>query len=367
MQGGSIPASHSKSSRMCYNSTANTQHNLAQAIQTMVDLALRTQHHQDADKPHCYAVVADELRAVQEIVLTQIRSCEPLIEEIGTYVLDSPGKRIRPLLTLLAAKHAGCHGEAQLHLSAAIECLHTATLLHDDVIDESRLRRGRLAAHQKWGNSPSVLVGDYLHARAFHLLVGIGDIQVLQVMAKATRTVVEGEIMQLASVGDIHLTEQRYREIICSKTATLFQACTQSAGALAGAPVETQAALSAFGLHLGTAYQLVDDILDYAGETEEIGKNVGDDLTENKITLPFIHAYARANDEQQAVMRRSLCNHALFGEVLAIIHKTGALKSAQQAVLVELKKMQTCLDRLDATPYKDAMEELAYRIVHRKH
>lgn len=332
----------------------------------MFDLAIH-QKHKDSSKPNFYSIVVDELQAVQEVVLKQVLSSEPLIEEIGGYVLNIPGKRIRTLLALLATKHLGCLGESQIHLAAAIECLHTASLMHDDVIDESQMRRGRLTTHMNWGNSTSVLVGDYLHARAFGLLVGIGNQRVLQIMANATRTIVEGEVTQLARIGDINLTEQRYREIIRSKTATLFQACTRSASALADVDPETEVTLSDFGLHLGTAYQLVDDMLDYEGDSKETGKNIGTDLVEHKITLPFIHAYARANQDQKDILRRSLqCSKSLFGEVLEVIQATGALESARKTVLAEYDCMQACLERLGASPYKTAMEELAFFVVNRR-
>lgn len=332
----------------------------------MSDLAIR-QEYQDSNQPNFYSVVTNELQAVQEVVLAQARSCEPLAEEIGSYVLAIPGKRIRPLLTLLAAGHVGALGEPQIHLAAVVECLHTAALLHDDVIDESKMRRGQVTAHIRWGNSPIVLVGDYLHARAFGLLVGIGHPKVLNIMADATSTIVEGEIMQLARVGDINLTEQHYREIICSKTATLFQACTNSAAALGDVDPQTQTALRDFGLHFGMVYQLIDDMLDYEGDSKEIGKNLGDDLVENKITLPFIHAYAKVGQKEQAVLRRSLqCDQSLFDEVLAIIQGSGALESARKAVMDEYHHMQANLELLDASPYKTAMEELASYVIKRR-
>ncbi len=234
------------------------------------------------------ALVSGEFAAVNQVIIEQLHSKIPLVENIGHYIVDAGGKRLRPLLVLLSA---GCLGEIRrddIALAAIIEFIHTATLLHDDVVDISSLRRGRPTANAKWGNAPSVLVGDFLYSRAFQLLVGLGDMTLMQLLADTTNTIAEGEVLQLTKVGDPDTTEQAYFTVIESKTAVLFAAATKGAALLHKANASDADRLYRYGLNLGTAFQLADDLLDYLGDPEKMGKNIGDDLSEGKPTLPLI-------------------------------------------------------------------------------
>lgn len=315
------------------------------------------------DYPDFYNPVRQDLEATRRLILTQIESCEPLIGQIGHYVFNNQGKHIRPLLTLLTAKQCQYQGQSHINLAAAIECLHTATLLHDDVIDESHLRRQQPATHLLWGNTASILLGDYLHARAFQLLVSTAQLEALSVFSKATSVIVEGEIMQLAAIGDVDLDEKKYREIIGRKTATLFQACTQSAAVLAKAPENERAALQNFGWHFGLAYQMLNDMLDYSDTTSQAGKDLGDDLAEGKMTLPIIHALERGNPRQKEGIRRALACRAKthFDEVLAILQETESLTYVRQVIAAECEHMQLCLAELSKSPYQQALAKMAAR------
>lgn len=235
-----------------------------------------------------YRAVADDFSAVDEIIKKQLTSRVPLVSKIGDYITSAGGKRLRPLLVLLCGKALGREGDDLRLLAATIEFLHTATLLHDDVVDMSGMRRGRSTANALWGNAPSVLVGDFLYSRSFEMMVELGSMPVMQILSKATRVIAEGEVLQLSRVRDASTTEEVYMEVIRGKTAMLFEASTHSAAALAQATDEQREALRTFGDHLGVAFQLVDDLLDYKGDSQTLGKNVGDDLAEGKPTLPLI-------------------------------------------------------------------------------
>uniref|UniRef100_UPI0028AB4801 polyprenyl synthetase family protein n=1 Tax=Pseudomonas soli TaxID=1306993 RepID=UPI0028AB4801 len=236
-----------------------------------------------------YRAVADDFSAVDEIIKKQLTSRVPLVSKIGDYITSAGGKRLRPLLVLLCGKALGREGDDLRLLAATIEFLHTATLLHDDVVDMSGMRRGRSTANALWGNAPSVLVGDFLYSRSFEMMVELGSMPVMQILSKATRVIAEGEVLQLSRVRDASTTEEIYMDVIRGKTAMLFEASTHSAAALAGATDAQREALRTFGDHLGVAFQLVDDLLDYKGASETLGKNVGDDLAEGKPTLPLIY------------------------------------------------------------------------------
>jgi octaprenyl-diphosphate synthase len=236
-----------------------------------------------------YRAVADDFSAVDEIIKKQLTSRVPLVSKIGDYITSAGGKRLRPLLVLLCGKALGREGDDLRLLAATIEFLHTATLLHDDVVDMSGMRRGRSTANALWGNAPSVLVGDFLYSRSFEMMVELGSMPVMQILSKATRVIAEGEVLQLSRVRDASTTEEVYMEVIRGKTAMLFEASTHSAAALAQATDEQREALRTFGDHLGVAFQLVDDLLDYKGDSQTLGKNVGDDLAEGKPTLPLIY------------------------------------------------------------------------------
>jgi octaprenyl-diphosphate synthase len=273
------------------------------------------------------ALVSDEFTAVNQVIIEQLHSKIPLVENIGHYIIDAGGKRLRPLLVLLAA---GCLGEIRrdhIHLAAIIEFIHTATLLHDDVVDLSSLRRGRATANAKWGNAPSVLVGDFLYSRAFQLLVSLGNMPLMQLLADTTNTIAEGEVLQLTKAGDPETTEQAYFTVIENKTAVLFAAATKGAALLHGAAASEADRLYRYGLNLGIAFQLADDLLDYLGDPEAMGKNIGDDLSEGKPTLPLIFTI-----DQGSAAERQLVVDAIAGrdksriiEITAAVARCGAL------------------------------------------
>lgn len=250
-----------------------------------------------------YRVVAEDFTAVDGIIRRQLTSRVPLVEKIGDYIISAGGKRLRPLLVLLAGKTLGYKGDDLCLLAATIEFLHTSTLLHDDVVDASGLRRGRSTANALWGNAPSVLVGDFLYARSFEMMVELGSMPVMRIISQATRVIAEGEVLQLSKVRDASTTEETYMEVIRGKTAMLFEASTHSAAALCQAGEEQSEALRRFGDYLGIAFQLVDDLLDYRGDAATLGKNVGDDLAEGKPTLPLIVTMRDGTEEQAALER----------------------------------------------------------------
>ena len=235
-----------------------------------------------------YSAVEADFEAVNQLITSSLSSHVPLVEEISNYLIEAGGKRLRPLLVLLSANACGYNGDKHINLATVIEFLHTAMLLHDDVVDASDLRRGRKTVNATWGNPASVLVGDFLHSRAFEMMVEIGNMRVMEILSNATNTIAEGEVQQLTHVRNPNLAEAAYIEVIRRKTAMLFQAASHSGAVLAGATQAQQDRLRDYGLHLGLAFQLIDDVLDYEGSTADLGKNVGDDLAEGKVTLPLI-------------------------------------------------------------------------------
>jgi octaprenyl-diphosphate synthase len=314
-----------------------------------------------------YALVAREFAAVNALIPRQLTSDVSLVEEIGHYIVDSGGKRLRPLLVLLGAGACGYAGNGQIRLATIIEFLHTATLLHDDVVDRSELRRGRATANATWGNAPSVLVGDFLYSRAFQLMVELENMDIMAILSDATNTIAEGEVMQLANIGNLALTEAQYLEVIRCKSALLFQAAAHSAGVLASEDPDEINALKQFGLHFGMAYQLVDDYLDYAGDTALLGKNVGDDLAEGKLTLPLIHGLRCARPADAAVLREALTARSAerLDEVLAIVRRSGALDYVQEAARRQSDLARETLNSLPDSAYRDALETLAHHSVAR--
>ncbi|HER19708.1 MAG TPA: octaprenyl diphosphate synthase, partial [Chromatiales bacterium] len=248
----------------------------------------------------------DEMTRVNQLIERSLHSDVALVRQIAAYIIHGGGKRLRPLLHLLAARAAGYDGEHHYTLAAVIEFIHTSTLLHDDVVDESGMRRGRQTANAMFGNAASVLVGDFLYSRAFQLMVSVGSMRVMEILADSTNIIAEGEVMQLMNCHDPDTTEERYMDVIRCKTAQLFEAAGRLGGVLAGASPEVEEALAAYGLHLGNAFQLMDDALDYEADSEKLGKNVGDDLAEGKPTLPLIHAMRHASPEQAAVIRQAI-------------------------------------------------------------
>ena len=314
-----------------------------------------------------YDTVRDDFTAVDACIFQQLQSGVPLIEKIGRYIIESGGKRLRPLLVLLAARACDYAGERHVELATVIEFLHTATLLHDDVVDSSDLRRGRSTVNARWGNVPSILVGDFLYSRAFQCMVNIGDMQVMEVLADATNVIARGEVMQLANVRNASVSEAEYMDVIRCKTAMLFEVSSHTAAILASADQKTRQALQAYGNHLGMAFQLIDDLLDYNGDSAEMGKNIGTDLAEGKPTLPLIKAMCESPAEDATLIRKAVQknNPDHLEDILAIVKASGALEYTGQKARAETDKAINMLARLPDSPYRDAMETLALLAVSR--
>jgi octaprenyl-diphosphate synthase len=332
-----------------------------QALKTTpADIVSRTAASIETLRP-VYDLVAADFRAVNQLIPTKLTSDVDLVSEIGTHIVASGGKRLRPLMVLLTSGALEYKGEHHIRLAAIIEFLHTATLLHDDVVDRSGLRRGKVTANEKWGNAPSVLVGDFLYSRAFQMMVDIGQLDIMGILAAATNTIAEGEVLQLTNIGNIATTETEYREIIRCKTALLFEAACHTGAVLASDKTDASPELMRrFGLHFGITYQLVDDWLDYVGDSEALGKNVGDDLAEGKLTLPLIYAIQNAPAKQRqtvetAIARRSV---AELPDVLEIVRSTGALDYVYQAIRNEADQALCCLEALPQNSYVAALRTL---------
>ena len=274
------------------------------------------------------APVKQDIQAVNEIILERLQSNVVLINQIGHYIVSSGGKRLRPLLVLLSARACGYEGRAHLDMAAIVEFIHTATLLHDDVVDGSKLRRNRDTANAVWGNEASVLVGDFLYSRAFEMMVDVGIMRVMDVLSHATNRIAEGEVLQLLNTNDPDTDEGRYMEVIERKTATLFEAGTRLGGVLAEVPRDVEDAVASFGMHLGIAFQLVDDALDYESDAETIGKHIGDDLEEGKPTLPVIRAMQVGSQEQRKRLRAAIetGGREHIGDVVDAIVSSGAIE-----------------------------------------
>jgi octaprenyl-diphosphate synthase len=315
-----------------------------------------------------HQAVAKEFTAVNKTILNQLHSNVPLVENIGHYIIDAGGKRLRPLLVLLSSQALGYAGSRHIEMAAIIEFIHTATLLHDDVVDLSQLRRGRATANAQWGNAPSVLVGDFLYSRAFQMLVSLGDLQIMSVMANATNLVAEGEVLQLVHAGDINTNEASYRRVIQCKTAQLFEAAAECGALLAGANDETRREIARYGQHLGMAFQLVDDVLDYSGTTDDLGKNIGDDLAEGKPTLPLIYTLLHGSESEIALVKHAIETKtaANLVQIIALIQNNGALEYTQQAAMREVESALACLDCVPASRWKDEMIALAQFAVLRR-
>ncbi|WP_455232430.1 polyprenyl synthetase family protein [Geopseudomonas aromaticivorans] len=316
-----------------------------------------------------YRVVADDFTAVDEIIRRRLTSRVPLVAKIGDYIVSAGGKRLRPLLVLLAGNALGQRGERLNLLAATIEFLHTSTLLHDDVVDKSSLRRGRSTANALWGNAPSVLVGDFLYARSFEMMVELGSLPVMQVISQATRVIAEGEVLQLSKVRDASTTEEIYMEVIRGKTAMLFEASTHSAALLSGASAAQAEALRSYGDALGIAFQLVDDLLDYRGDAATLGKNVGDDLAEGKPTLPLIYTMREGTPEQATMVRKAIQQGGIedLEGILAAVEASGALDYTAQLARDYAARAIACLEALPPSEYRDALVELTEFAVARTH
>jgi octaprenyl-diphosphate synthase len=307
------------------------------------------------------APVAEDLARVDALIDARLDSDVALVREVARYIVASGGKRLRPALLLLACRALGYGGEARLQLAAVVEFIHTATLLHDDVVDESHLRRGRSTANAAFGNAAAVLVGDFLYSRAFQMMVGLDDMRVMQVLAEATNTIAGGEVLQLMGSHDPEVDEARYLEVIRRKTAKLFEAAARLGGVLARSAPAVEAGLADYGMHVGTAFQVIDDVLDYSGDEATIGKSLGDDLAEGKPTLPLIYAMRQGSAEQAAVVRRAIREGGRedFGAVLEVIRASGALDYARAAARLEADAAARAIALLPASEYKDCLLELA--------
>ena len=306
-------------------------------------------------------VVHEDFRLVDQCIHEQLHSDVALVSKIGEYIIKSGGKRLRPLLVLLTARACGYNDNHHIPLAAIIEFLHTATLLHDDVVDESDLRRGNETANALWGNAPSVLVGDFLYSRAFQMMVGLENLQLLHILSNATNVIAEGEVMQLMNIHDADVSEEQYMEVIRCKTAMLFQASCETAAILSKVDNNTVKALADYGNYLGIAFQLVDDLLDYDGDSEAMGKNLGDDLAEGKPTLPLIYVLKNGSEDEQALIREAIEQGGLekIDEIVATVRSSGALKyTAEQARLFSDKAIK-CLNNLPESKYRSAMVDLA--------
>lgn len=309
-----------------------------------------------------------DMQKVNEAILAQLNSEVTLINQLGYYIIQSGGKRIRPMIAALSANALGYRGEQHITCAAFIEFIHTATLLHDDVVDESAMRRGNPTANAEFGNAASVLVGDFIYTRAFQLMTQLNSLKILQIMSEATNVIAEGEVQQLMNICDPNTTEENYMRVIYSKTARLFEASTQTAAIVANATAEQELALQDYGRYLGTAFQLVDDVLDYSANAIQLGKNVGDDLAEGKPTLPLLHAMHHGNETQAQLIRKTIeqgGNRDVLDEVLAIMNEYQSLDYAMARAKQEAQKAVDAIQILPENEYKRALISLAYLSVDR--
>jgi octaprenyl-diphosphate synthase len=307
------------------------------------------------------ALVGTDLGSVDAVIRARLKSAVPLVDQVAEHIVAGGGKRLRPLLVVLTARACGYEGSRHVEAAAFIEFIHTATLLHDDVVDSSSLRRGRDTANEVFGNQASVLVGDFVYSRAFQMMAALASQPVMEIMAQATNVIAEGEVLQLMNAHDPDTSERRYLEVIYRKTAKLFEAGAEVAAVLAGSAPPRREALAAFGRHLGIAYQLVDDVLDYRSNPSERGKNLGDDLAEGKPTLPLIHAMSAGSAEQRHAIREAIREGGVmhFEPVVAAIEKTGALEYAARLAASERDQALACLAGLPDSSYKEGLAALA--------
>jgi octaprenyl-diphosphate synthase len=309
------------------------------------------------------------MEAVNGVIRQRLHSEVSLVNQIAEYIISAGGKRIRPVLVLLLANAYGYEGVAHHELAAVVEFIHTATLLHDDVVDESSMRRGRQTANALFGNAASVLVGDFLYSRAFQMMVGLDDMRVMQILSDATNVIAEGEVLQLLNMHDPDVTQESYLKVIRSKTAKLFEAAAQLGALVAGANDAQVDAAGEYGRSLGTAFQLIDDVLDYAGDATEIGKNVGDDLREGKPTLPLIYLMEHGTPEQRELVRNCIENgdEQHFDAVLAAVTSSGALDYTRRAAVVAAERATAAIADLPQNDYKESLLQLCRFAVDRNH
>ncbi len=310
---------------------------------------------------HLINLVRTDFNALNELLLSQLGSDIGLIEEVSQYLIGSGGKRVRPLVTLLTARALNTDNTKHIALAASIECLHTATLLHDDVVDSSDARRGQPSANASFGNSASILVGDFVYSRAFQMMVSVGRLDILKLLADTTNQISEGEVWQLKNQNRVDITEAEYEQVITKKTAVLFQAAAACAGLVTEQPERIVTALKVYGLELGFAFQLIDDYLDYAGNTDSLGKNLGDDLADGKCTMPLIRALTEASSVETSIIKDAIGSggRLRFAEVAAIVAKSSGLTYTKNRALAAVKKAKQALVVLPESEFKDGLASLA--------
>jgi len=306
---------------------------------------------------------------VDRVIAQRLDSGVPLVSTVSQYIISAGGKRIRPALVLLMSGALGYQDPQRHNLAAIVEFIHTATLLHDDVVDESTLRRGRATANESFGNPASVLVGDFLYSRAFQMMVNTGEMRVMEVLADATNVIAEGEVLQLMNMHDASLDEAGYLRVIRSKTAKLFEASTRLAAIMARCSPAVESACADYGQALGTAFQVIDDVLDYDGDAQELGKNLGDDLREGKNTLPLIFAMQRATEPERILIQQAIENGEIeaFTDIVRIVRNTGALEATRQAASSQAERAIAALHLISPSPYRDALHALAAQLLNRRH
>jgi octaprenyl-diphosphate synthase len=315
------------------------------------------------------ALIAGDMREVDAVIAQRLDSGVPLVGQVARYIISAGGKRLRPALLLLVSGALGYQGAQRFNLAAVVEFIHTATLLHDDVVDDSTLRRGRATANEMFGNPASVLVGDFLYSRAFQMMLDARDMRIMEILAEATNVIAEGEVLQLMNMHDASLDEEGYLRVIRSKTAKLFEASTRLAAVLAGSPPAIEQACADYGQALGTAFQVIDDVLDYDGDAAEMGKNLGDDLREGKSTLPLIAAMERAAPAQRRLISGAIEQGSVdaLDTIVDIVRETGALDVARRAAAAEAQRAIDCLALLPRNAYSEGLLQLASSLLDRRH
>jgi octaprenyl-diphosphate synthase len=312
-------------------------------------------------------LAAADMAEVDQVIHRRLASQVALVNQISHYIVSAGGKRVRPMLLLLIARALGSDSTHRHELAAVVEFIHTATLLHDDVVDESNLRRGRQTANAMFGNAASVLVGDFLYSRAFQMMVTTNRVRVMEVLADATNVIAEGEVLQLMNMHDPDITVDDYLRVIEYKTAKLFEASARLGAVIADVPPDVEEACASYGRALGTAFQLIDDLLDYEGSTAELGKNIGDDLREGKPTLPLLVAMRHGTDAQRETIRKAIINGEVerMAEIVEIVRATGALEATREAAREQAELAKGCLAALPASEWREALLELSFDSIHR--
>ncbi len=328
----------------------------------------RTLSTSSSNTPQALTLVAAEMRTVDQVIQQRLSSDVPLVSQVAQYIISAGGKRVRPALLLLTCGALGCEHPERHNMAAVVEFIHTATLLHDDVVDESTLRRGRDTANEVFGNAASVLVGDFLYTRAFQMMVAPGDLRILEILAEATNVIAEGEVQQLMNMHDASLDEQAYLRVIRAKTAKLFEASSRLAAILAGVDARTEAHCADYGQALGAAFQIIDDVLDYEGDAAELGKNLGDDLREGTVTLPVIGPLPRSPAPQAELIRHAIeqgqTEH--LEEIIAIVRDCGGLEDARRAARTEAQRAIDAARQLPTNIWSEAMVGLAASLLERR-